>query len=342
MAPTLFTYSSIPFFLIFTLLPSVTPMPYRPNPGPAGPIDCSYGYNFYDRSCPRLQMIVRYGVWAAYRNDTRIAASLLRMHFHDCFVNGCDASILLDDTLDFKGEKNALPNRNSVRGFNVIDNIKADVERACPSTVSCADILALAARESVVLSGGPSWAVPLGRRDSLTASDQAANEQLPSPFEPLENITAKFASKGLDARDVVVLSGAHTIGFAQCFTFKRRLFDFKGSGKPDPTLDASAATSLQGTCPNKDSSNSNLAPLDSTTINQFDNAFYTNLVNNTGLLESDQALMGDPNTAAMVASYSANPYLFSRDFAASMVKLGNVGVLTGNNGQIRNKCGAVN
>ncbi|CAA3000737.1 peroxidase 10 [Olea europaea subsp. europaea] len=185
-------------------------------------------YSFYDNSCPNLNMIVRWGFWAAYINDTRIAASLLRLHFHDCFVNGCDASILLDDTKDFKGEKNALPNRNSVRGFEVIESIKANVEKACPSIVSCADILVLVAREAVVTSGGPNWPIPLGRRDGITASEAAAN-QLPSPFEPLENITAKFVSKGLDINDMVVLSGGHTIGFAQCSTFKRRLFDYKGT-----------------------------------------------------------------------------------------------------------------
>lgn len=56
-------------------------------------------------------------------------------------------------------------------------------------------------------TGGPYWSVSLGRRDSLTASQSAANAQIPSPFEPLENITAKFVSKGLDIKDVVVLSG---------------------------------------------------------------------------------------------------------------------------------------
>lgn len=255
---------------------------------------------------------------------------------------GCDGSVLLDDTIDFKGEKNALPNRNSIRGFDVIDNIKADVERACPSTVSCIDILTLAAREAVVLSGGPSWSVPLGRRDGTTASEKAANDQIPSPIEPLENITAKFTSKGLDMKDVVVLSGAHTIGFAQCFTFKRRLFNFKDSGKPDPTLDASFLPNLQSACPNVDQTNSKLAPLDSVSSYKFDNEYYGNLVGNKGLLESDQALMGNPWTAMMVNYYSNYPYRFSNDFAASMAKLGNVGILTGQNGQIRMKCGSVN
>ncbi|CAI9777527.1 unnamed protein product [Fraxinus pennsylvanica] len=303
-----------------------------------GPLRC----NFYDKSCPNLLMLVKWGVWAAFKNDTRIAASLLRLHFHDCFVNGCDGSVLLDDTQEFKGEKNALPNRNSVRGFEVIDSIKADVEKSCPEIVSCVDILTLAAREAVSLSGGPYWPVALGRQDGLTASEKAANEQLPSPFEPLGNITAKFVAKGLDLKDAVVLSGAHTIGFAQCFTFKRRLFNFKGSGKPDPTLDSSFLSNLQSTCSDADASNRKLAPLDSQSIYRFDNMYYKNLLNNTGLLESDQALIGDPKAAAMVKDYSMDPFLFSKDFAASMVKLGNIGVLTGQSGEIRKKCGFIN
>ncbi|KAJ6409651.1 hypothetical protein OIU84_009199 [Salix udensis] len=136
-------------------------------------------------------MIVQNGVWAAFKTDTRIAASLLRLHFHDCFVNGCDASILLDDTIDFRGEKNAFPNRNSARGYEQ-ENLSF-------------------CQEGLIIL------FHFGRKDGFTASEKAANEQLPSPIEPLENITAKFTSKGLDMKDVVVLSGAHTIGFAQCF-----------------------------------------------------------------------------------------------------------------------------
>jgi peroxidase len=299
-------------------------------------------YNYYNDSCPNLSMIVGWGVWAAVKNESRMAASILRLHFHDCFVNGCDGSILLDNTDFFVGEKNALPNRNSIRGFEVIDYIKADVERACPSIVSCADILTLAAREAVVLAGGPYWPVYLGRKDGLTASEQAANEQIPSPFEPLDTIAAKFARYNLDLKDVVVLSGAHTIGFAHCLTFKPRLFDFNGSGKPDPTLDVSLLSNLQTTCPMDETNSKLLAPLDVETVYRFDNTYYKNLMTKKGLLESDQALLNDPRTSGMVQYYSMYPYVYYKEFAASMVKLGNIGVLTGQNGQIRMKCGSVN
>jgi peroxidase len=66
-------------------------------------------------------------------------------------LQGCDGGILLDDTPTFTGEKNAGPNANSARGFEVIDAIKTQVEASCKATVSCADILALATRDGVNL-----------------------------------------------------------------------------------------------------------------------------------------------------------------------------------------------
>lgn len=124
--------------------------------------------------------------------------------------------------------------------------------------------------------------------------------------------------------------------------FKHRLFNFDGTGNPDPELDVMLRQNLQSNCPNQDDSNNKFAPLDAYTINRFDNVYYRNLVNKLGLLQSDQALMKDNTTASLVVNYSRYPYLFYRDFGASMVKLANTGILTGQNGEIRKNCRMVN
>nr|DAD28177.1 TPA_asm: hypothetical protein HUJ06_029645 [Nelumbo nucifera] len=109
---------------------------------------------FYNKVCPQALPTIKKIVEEAVKKETRMGASLLRLHFHDCFVNGCDASILLDRTSSFLSEKTAPPNNNSVRGFNVVDKIKSAVDKACGGpVVSCADILAVAARDSVVAVG---------------------------------------------------------------------------------------------------------------------------------------------------------------------------------------------
>ena len=102
---------------------------------------------FYSKTCPRAESIVRSTVQTHFRSSPTVAPGLLRMHFHDCFVQGCDASVLIDGP---NTEKTAGPNLG-LRGFQVIDDAKTKLEDACPGVVSCADILALAARDAVVL-----------------------------------------------------------------------------------------------------------------------------------------------------------------------------------------------
>lgn len=66
-------------------------------------------------------------------------------------IQGCDASLLLDDTPNMLGEKLSLSNIDSLRSFEVVDDIKEALEKACPATVSCADIVIMAARDAVAL-----------------------------------------------------------------------------------------------------------------------------------------------------------------------------------------------
>ncbi|KAL6905998.1 hypothetical protein ACP4OV_003599 [Aristida adscensionis] len=290
--------------------------------------------NFYDKSCPNALYTIRTAVRSAIARENRMGASLLRLHFHDCFVNGCDGSVLLDDSPSFTGEKTAAPNNNSLRGFDVIDNIKVQLERICPQVVSCADILAVAARDSVVALGGPTWVANLGRRDSTTASLDAANNDIPAPTLDLSDLTKSFSNKGLSATDMIALSGAHTIGQATCANFRNRIYS-------ETNIDTSLATSLKSNCPNTTGDN-NISPLDASTPYVFDNFFYKNLLNKKGVLHSDQQLFNRGTADTQTTTYSSNMAKFFTDFSAAMVKMGNISPLTGSSGQVRKNCRKVN
>ncbi|XP_011003588.1 PREDICTED: peroxidase 2-like [Populus euphratica] len=289
---------------------------------------------YYNRVCPKALPTIKRVVEAAVYKERRMGASLLRLHFHDCFVNGCDASILLDSTSTIDSEKNALPNINSLKGFEVIDQVKLEVDKICGRpVVSCADIVAVAARDSVVALGGPTWAVQLGRKDSTTASRDKANNDLPSPFMDLPALINNFKRQGLNERDLVALSGGHTLGSAQCFTFRNRIHN-------ETNIDPKFVKQRKSTCP-RIGGDSNLAPLDPTPA-RFDVAYFNSLVKKRGLLRSDQALFNGGSTDGLVKAYSSNPKAFWADFAKSMVKMGNINILTGKQGQVRLNCRKVN
>ncbi|GJN10684.1 hypothetical protein PR202_ga28800 [Eleusine coracana subsp. coracana] len=285
---------------------------------------------FYSTSCPNALATIKSAVMAAVSQEPRMGASLLRLHFHDCFVQGCDASVLLAGN-----EQNAGPNL-SLRGFNVIDNIKTQVEAICKQTVSCADILTVAARDSVVALGGPSWTVPLGRRDSTTAasSTTVANNLLP-PSASLAQLISVYQSKGLSVTDMVALSGAHTIGQAHCPSYRAHIYN-------DTNINQSFAASLQANCPAGSGGTNVLAPLDTTTANTFDNAYFSNLLSQKGLLHSDQELFNGGSTDNTVRNFASSAAAFSSAFATAMVKMGNISPLTGTQGEVRLKCSATN
>ncbi|KAG6471747.1 hypothetical protein ZIOFF_069193 [Zingiber officinale] len=242
----------------------------------------------------------------------------LRMHDHSFAIEliwqGCDASNLLDSSGTIISEKRSNPNRDSARGFEVVDEIKHAMEKECPATVSCADILALAARDSTVLVGGPSWVVPLGRRDSLGASIKGSNNNIPAPNNTLQTIITKFKLKGLDLVDLVALSGGHTIGDARCTSFRQRLYNQTVDGRPDSTLDPA-----------------------------FDNQYFKNLVASKGLLGSDEVLFtGAAATAQLVRKFARSNAAFFDQFAESMMRMGNIAPLTGGRGEIRKNCRRIN
>lgn len=59
----------------------------------------------------------------------------------------------------------------------------------------------------MVQSGGPNWELPLGRKDSRTASLSGANTNIPAPNSTIQNLITFFKRQGLSEVDLVALSG---------------------------------------------------------------------------------------------------------------------------------------
>jgi len=130
------------------------------------------------------------------------------------------------------------------------------------------------------------------------------------------------------------VAGAHTVGRAQCKNFRPRIYN-------DTDIDATYAASLRASCPAQagGASDGALEPLDGSTPDAFDNAYFGNLLSQRGLLHSDQALFGGGGaTDGLVSNYASSADQWGSDFAAAMVKMGTVGVLTGASGKIRANC----
>lgn len=293
--------------------------------------------NFYRSTCPNVESIVRQAVTKKISQTFVTIPATLRLFFHDCFVEGCDASIMISSA---KGdaEKDAADNLSLAGdGFDTVIKAKQAVEASCPGVVSCADILTIAARDVVALSGGPGFAVELGRRDGRISSKWRVPGNLPPPTFNLNLLSWIFRKNNLTMTDMIALSGAHTVGFSHCNRFANRLYSFNSSSRIDPLLNPSYAQQLKQACPQ------NVDPrvainMDPSTPNTFDNAYFRNLVNGKGLFTSDQVLFSSPLSRPIVNSFASNPSSFSKAFATAMVNLGRTGVKTGNQGVIRRDC----
>ncbi|KAG8370980.1 hypothetical protein BUALT_Bualt13G0039600 [Buddleja alternifolia] len=266
---------------------------------------------FYEKSCPSAELIVKQAVTTAVTKNPGIAAGLIRLHFHDCF--GCDASLLLESTSKTSpSEKEHDANGRTLRGLEVIDEAKTKLEALCPHTVSCADILVFAARDSSNLAGGISYPVPGGRRDGRFSSKSHVGDNLPPPVADVQLLVGFFARKGMSISQMVALSGAHSIGVS----FSNRLYSFNNTnGRHDPSMDPKFASFLKSKCPNENGE-----------------AKRVNL----------DALTGSPLTAKAVAKYAEDAALWATDYKAAMVQMGSIDVLTGNQGEIRRNCRIVN
>uniref|UniRef100_A0A5K1GVR9 peroxidase n=4 Tax=Nymphaea colorata TaxID=210225 RepID=A0A5K1GVR9_9MAGN len=184
--------------------------------------------------------------------------------------------------------------------------------------------------------GGPTYEVPLGRRDARTSNKDDAS-QLPSPFKDLDDLAKKFQNKGFSMREMVALSGAHTVGFARCSIFRERIYN-------ETDIDPDFAATLQNVCPRTDDDGDGgdvLAPLDHLSPMRFGNNYFQALLNRRGLLHSDQVLFNGGSADEIVRTYANDGKAFSVDFANAMVKLGNL-IPPTDDGEVRVSCRRVN
>nr|DAD23269.1 TPA_asm: hypothetical protein HUJ06_024732 [Nelumbo nucifera] len=276
---------------------------------------------FYDQSCPKAEKIVSDFVNKHIHNAPSLAATIIRMHFHDCFVRGCDASILINSTSSNQAEKAAVPNQ-TLRGFGFIDSVKSLLEAECPGVVSCADVIALVARDSIVATGGPSWKVPTGRRDGVISNASEAQSQIPAPTSNFTTLQTLFANKGLDLKDLVLLSGV---------------------GDQDPALDSEYAANLKAKKCKTSTDNTTIVEMDPGSFRTFDLSYYRLLLKRRGLFQSDSALTTNSTTLSFINQLVQGTLEnFYTEFAKSMEKMGQVDVKTGSSGEIRKQCWKVN
>ncbi|XP_020267957.1 LOW QUALITY PROTEIN: peroxidase 19-like [Asparagus officinalis] len=299
--------------------------------------------DYYSKTCPQLDDLVGSVTGPRFKQTPVAGPATIRLFFHDCFVEGCDASILIAPGAEGSAlvERNMPENKNlPPEGFETVEMAKKVVESKCPGAVSCADILAIAARDFIHLAGGPYYKVKKGRKDSKKSKPFKVKYHLPRSNSSISSLLSLFSSKGLTARDLVALSRARLIGFAHCDQFLDRLYNYQSTGRPDPSVDPDSSSPSRCTAAAVTGGNGDVvSPLDVQTPFAFDNGYYGNLENKLGVLGTDQGLWLDPRTKDLVEEMGREKGRFFEAFVEGMDKMGSHGVKRGRKGEIRRECG---
>ncbi|XP_028775154.1 peroxidase 21 [Neltuma alba] len=292
--------------------------------------------NYYSKSCPRAEEIIKEQVTQLYHKHGNTAVSWLRNLFHDC-MKSCDASLLLTSKNDVVSEQ-ASSRSFGMRNFKYVNTIKEALEQECPSTVSCADIVALSARDGIVLLGGPSIEMKTGRRDSKQ-SHLPVEDFIPNHNDSISLVLSRFQSIGIDVEATVALLGGHSVGRVHCVNMVDRLYP-----TVDPTLDPEHAEYLKRRCPtpNPDPKAVLYSRNDLDTPMIIDNQYYKHILAHKGLLHVDAELASDPRTSPFVQNMASDNEYFLQQFSRAILMLSEADPLTGDNGEIRKDCRYVN
>ncbi|KAL5972636.1 Peroxidase 42 [Asimina triloba] len=318
-----------------------------------GEEDVGLVMNYYKDSCPQAEEIIGEQVKLLYKRHKNTAFSWLRNIFHDCAVevNGsdvacgcwdygfsCDASLLLDSTRRSLSEKET-DRSFGMRNFRYLDTIKEAVERECPETVSCADILVLSARDGVVALGGPYIPLKTGRKDGRKSRAEILEQYLPDHNESMSVVLDRFMAMGINTPGVVALLGSHSVGRTHCVKLVHRLYP-----EVDPELNPDHVEHMLHKCPDAipDPKAVQYVRNDRGTPMKFDNNYYRNILDNKGLLLVDHQLATDMRTKPFVKKMAKDQDYFFKEFARAITILSENNPLTGTKGEIRKQCNVVN
>ncbi|VAI92258.1 unnamed protein product [Triticum turgidum subsp. durum] len=277
---------------------------------------------YYDKKCRGVENVVQWHVRRALKTNRRAGAALVRLLFHDCFVRGCDASVLLDASPENPHPEKEAPVNIGLAAFDLLEEIKAAVEDRCPGVVSCSDILIYAARDaaSALSNGNIHFDVPAGRLDGLVSSASEAQAELPDSTFTVQQLIDNFARKDFDVEELVILSGAHSIGVGHCSSFTGRLT------APPEQINPAYRNLLNHKC----HQGANPAVVN--------NTFYHNNLARIVSFNSDWQLMTHTEARGHVHEYADNATLWDGDFADSLLKLSKLSMPAGSKGGIRKKC----
>ncbi|XP_037480146.1 cationic peroxidase SPC4-like [Triticum dicoccoides] len=285
-----------------------------------------HSYGVHATFCPNLEKIVLDKVAEARRWDIGVVAGLLRIFFHDCFPNGCDASLLLEPSHLYSSERaRERPQNQGLHqgALDLIQRIRDAVRDAKCTEVSCADITMLATRQAIKLSGGPDYGVQLGRKDSIDpARIDQVNQFLPAPDAKIWKLIEVFQSRGFDRTDLAALSGAHTIGKTSCPNLASRTGDA-----------AWFVEDIKRNCPG---SWDKKQVLDVDTPDDFDHKYYKNIVDGKGVLSTDMELLNDPFIKDLVHKWATDKNFFFWKFGEAMAKMARLPV--GGPSEYRENC----
>ncbi|CAL4950292.1 unnamed protein product [Urochloa decumbens] len=310
---------------------------------------------YYSKKCKGLENVVKWHVIKALKANRRTGAALVRLLFHDCFVRGCDGSVLLDASYDNPHPEKEAPVNIGLAAFDLLEEIKAAVEDRCPGVVSCSDLLIYAARDaaSVLSNGHVHFDVPAGRLDGYVSKAEEAQAELPDSTDDVEKLIANFAKKNFTVEELVILSGAHSIGQGHCSSFTGRLSEPNDQITP-AYRDLLKYKCSQGSNPPVDN---NIRDEDYDVVGRFmpgfvsrvrkipdflDNSYYHNNLAKIVTFHSDWTLLTQKEAFGHVKEYAENGTLWDEDFSDSLVKLSKLPMPAGSKGEIRKKCSVIN